>query len=228
MICPKCGTQNVDQAIYCAKCGEKLQKDSKTAPKNNNIMILILAAVIIILVFVCMAMYMHPKTQSKTESISDKQTLQDDSENNKITKQDLADTRWYMFVMYDMDGNEVDPYDIVEEYAADYYADNYLDFYSKDSYVEEEKFGMFLSFYTFGEGDGLRWGDYRCEDNLVYLGCDIHGDEISLEHTTLNYSGENLEVLKLTDEVYDKYGNAQTYQMYFRIDLEYLDRMEEY
>lgn len=128
-----------------------------------------------------------------------------------IESEDLDGTTWHLFCMFDTEKNEVDPYKVF------YYGleDNYIHFYG-DEPDFENKYGFYLSFYTAGEGDNLRWGDYYCEDNEVFLGCDSHGDELSMEYTTLDYEGETYEVLKLADEVSEYGEEPENYVMYFQ------------
>lgn len=49
MKCPKCGSENVDNAKFCSSCGEELKTTTVTKTRNNKKIIIALLAVIIVL-----------------------------------------------------------------------------------------------------------------------------------------------------------------------------------
>ena len=49
MYCPKCGTQNDDNAFRCIKCGIVLQQVPPGKKKNTAVIVLVVAAIALVL-----------------------------------------------------------------------------------------------------------------------------------------------------------------------------------
>jgi uncharacterized protein HemX len=76
MICPKCGTKNDEDAVYCVKCGRQIKNtaDKKSMGTNIKILIAICAVLIIGLGLVSGMLMQKNSTSPSTEAVVVNQT----------------------------------------------------------------------------------------------------------------------------------------------------------
>lgn len=84
----------------------------------------------------------------------------------------LTEDNWVPLCVTDVDGIEIPLEDVFGE-DKEYY--NRLVFYDEDSGFEND-YGLTLLNYTNGNPDGMRWGDFTYDDNLIFLYADFAED----------------------------------------------------
>lgn len=123
----------------------------------------------------------------------------------------LSGSSWEVLCMFDSNDKEVSQYDILGSSFGSPFG---ISFYGEEWGYSGNMYGLYLGKGTKGEMDNERWGEYSCKNNVISLVCDMHGDILDLEYTSVTYEGEVYEALRLTETITDEYEYSEVYTMY--------------
>lgn len=184
---------------------------------NNRTVAGVLAVLVVILVgSVALTNHIQEKKRYENSAAGQHENRTDEEKNNAselsgIDANYLSGSSWEVLCMYDSNENEVSQYDILGD---DFGTSFGISFYGEEWGYGGNMYGLYLGNGTNGEMDGQRWGEYSCENNVISIECDMHGDILELEHTSVTYEGESYEALKLTETIIDEYEYSDVYTLY--------------
>ena len=184
---------------------------------NNRVVAIAVGAFVVILVgTVILANHIQEKKRYEHSAAgqhenSDDEVINDTSDLPEIDTNYLSGSSWEVLCMFDSNENEVSQYDILGENFGTSFG---ISFYGEEWGYGGNMYGLYLGNGTNGEMDGQRWGEYSCKNNVISIECDMHGDVLELEHTSVTYEGEVYEALKLTETITDEYEYSDVYTLY--------------
>lgn len=184
---------------------------------NNRVVTGVLAVLIVILVgSVALTNHMQEKKRYENSAAGQHENRTNEENDNaselsEIDANYLSGSSWEVLCMFDSNENEVSQYDILGDNFGTPFG---ISFYGEEWGYGGNMYGLYLGNGTNGEMDGQRWGEYSCENNVISIECDMHGDILELEHTSVAYEGKTYEALKLTETITDDYEYSDVYTLY--------------
>lgn len=182
---------------------------------NNRVVAIVAGALVVILAGAVMLKDYEQKKKRYENSAArqyknrNNKKTNDSSDLPELDADYLSGSSWDVLCMFDDNGNEVSQYDILGNFGEESETTFGISFYGPEDGSDENNYGLFLGSGTRSEMDGQRWGKYSCKNNILSLECDMHGDVLELEHTSVTYEDKVYEALKLTttittDEYWDE------------------------
>lgn len=201
------------------------QRAGKSLINNRMVMIAVVVLVVILAGTITLTNYVQEKKRYENSAAGQHENRTDE-EINDMSDLPETDTNyfsgssWEVLCMYDSNENEVSQHDILGD---DFGTPFGISFYGEEWGYGGNMYGLYLGNGTNGEMDGQRWGEYSCENNVISIECDIHGDIFELEHTSVLYEGESYEALKLIETITDAYEYSEVYTIYFVNQFDFSD-----